>query len=525
MATSPAILAQEWSGHPKFSFVPCGPCGSVRFAWMATLFPSAAAATAMTDLNAVINHYNVAPEIWTAFTDKCGDPGNDLRMLGALPPQVIVAACQAAQLPSTRPLTAIQASQIGLVYRLARRILHLQAGGAWEEWVDIDPWNVPVSAATGRTTASTTTSTSMEKKEKERKLKMAQILDQGDDTEFVVESESSRSTWLQRLRTLTGGLPMEEEEPTIEQVSALLKRTVVMDLNPYADFGIFVPYGAKALRASKFRTYTLTPEGYAVKELQGPATYIQWRSCFRVYTTALLMLNIADLAPLRAYELFVEKLVRQFPTCWHLIYMAEDLARGSHSTRMRMMMSLDAKEGKGPKGWEEERPWNSVFRQLPQEEDFWRAQVYGPALTWLAHGGRGKAKTPAEQYAVSHLRDGLEAVQQEEEKEAGALGDGELKKNGNRARREARKRRRLADREELEQYRSRGDQGGKNKGGKGKQGGGKGQPQLCFGWNNGNGPCASLPPGQECLSRVKRIHKCTICGSPGHPSKDCTKKE
>ena len=97
---------------------------------------------------------------------------------------------------------------------------------------------------------------------------------------------------------------MEEEEPTIEQVSALLKRTVVMDLNPYADFGIFVPYGAKALRASKFRTYTLTPEGYAVKELQGPATYIQWRSCFRVYTTALLMLNIADLAPLRAYELF-----------------------------------------------------------------------------------------------------------------------------------------------------------------------------------------------------------------------------
>ena len=54
-----------------------------------------------------------------------------------------------------------------------------------EEWVDIDPWNVPVSAATGRTTASTTTSTSVEKKEKERKLKMAQILDQGDDTEFV----------------------------------------------------------------------------------------------------------------------------------------------------------------------------------------------------------------------------------------------------------------------------------------------------------------------------------------------------
>ena len=65
---------------------------------------------------------------------------------------------------------------------------------------------------------------------------------------------------------------------------------------------------------------------------------------------------------------------------------AEDLARGSHSTRMRMLMMMEAKEGRGPKGSEEDRPWNLVFRQLPQEEDFWRTQVYGPALTWLAHG-------------------------------------------------------------------------------------------------------------------------------------------
>ena len=113
---------------------------------------------------------------------------------------------------------------------------------------------------------------------------------------------------------------------------------------------------------------------------------------------------------------------------------------------------------------------------------------------------------------------------QEEEKGVSIQGDGEVKKD-NRARREARKRRRLAEREELETLRRQGGQGGKGKGGGGKKGEGKGQSQKCYGWNNGNGPCANLPPGQDCVSRVKREHKCTVCGSPGHPSKDCTKKD
>ena len=493
----------------------------MRFAFMATLFPSATAAAAMVDLNAVITHYNVPAPVWTAFTQRCGDPGNDLRMLGALPPQVIVAACQAAQLPTGDPLTAIQASQIGLVFRLARRILHLQAGGVWEEWVDTDPWSMTMAPPTSRPSSSAIVSTPVNK---ERKLKMAQVLDQGDDTEFTVEPESMRSTWLQGLRTMTGGLPPEEEGPTIEQLSALLKKTAVMDMAPYADFGGFVPYGSKALKESKFRTYVLTSEGYTTKELQGPANFTQWRACYRVYQTALLMLDIADLAVLHNYEIFMERLVRQFPTCWHLIYAAEHLARSSHSTRMKMLLQMDMKDGKpAPKGWDEARPWNSVFRQLPFEEEFWRTQVYSPALTWLAHGGRGKVKTPTEQFALGHLRDGLEAVSQEEEKGVSIQGDGEVKKD-NKARREARKRRRLAEREELETLRRQGGQGGKGRGGGGKKGEGKSQSQKCYGWNNGNGPCANLPPGQECVSRVKREHKCTVCGSPGHPSKDCTKK-
>ena len=194
---------------------------------------------------------------------------------------------------------------------------------------------------------------------------------------------------------------------------------------------------------------------------------------------------------------------------------------------MRTVALLEIRNGgTPPKLWEATRPWNAMFRQLPFEEDFWREQVHGPALAWLAHGGRGKPQTPAEAFAIGHLRDGLNAVRPEVERSHGEEDGGEpTKKKVNKARREARKRRIAAEREELEKYRK--HSGGDKKGGhapRGQKGDGKG-PQKCFGWNNGNGPCANLAPGQQCVSKVKREHKCTICDSPGHPSKDCPQKK
>lgn len=498
-----------------------------RFAWMATLFPPRDVALAMSTLSDLVNHYRITREVWAAFIDKCGDPLDDLRMLAALPALVITEACALAQLPDGTTLSAIQASQIGLVYRLARRILSTRAGEDWDSWVDQDPWSIATTTPPSRTTSSSLPATTTTALVKERKLKMTQVLDQADDSEFVVETEMVRSGWLQRVITLTGSHPQEEEEPTLEQVSALHKRAVTQDLAPYTDFGVWVPFGARALKASKFRSFIMTADGYVTKELQGPACFLQWRSCFRVFLTACLMLNLADQAILHAYEMFIERLTRQYPGAWHLIYQADDQARNSHITRMRTVALLEIRNGgTPPKLWEATRPWNAMFRQLPFEEDFWREQVHGPALAWLAHGGRGKPQTPAEAFAIGHLRDGLNAVRPEVERSHGEEDGGEpVKKNVNKARREARKRRIAAEREELEKYRK--HSGGDKKGGhapRGQKGDGKG-PQKCFGWNNGNGPCANLAPGQQCVSKVKREHKCTICDSPGHPSKDCPQKK
>lgn len=239
------------------------------------------------------------------------------------------------------------------------------------------------------------------------------------------------------------------------------------------------------------------------------------------------MLNIADQAVLHAYEMFVEKLSRQYPGAWHLIYQADDQARNSHITRMRTVTLLDIRNGSAPpKHGDAARPWNAMFRTLPFEEDFWREQVHGPALAWLAYGGRGRPQTPAEAFAVGHLREGLNAVKPEAEKTAGGDGGGDpVKRSANKVRREARKKRIASEREELEKFRklSGGDRKERE-----NQPGGKGDSkgsQKCFGWNNGNGPCANLSPGQQYVSKVKREHKCTICDSPGHPSKDCPQKK
>jgi hypothetical protein len=58
----------------------------------------------------------------------------------------------------------------------------------------------------------------------------------------------------------------------------LQKRLVTQDTAPYVDFAIFVPFGQRASKASKFRTYTLTATGYVTKDLPGPANFTQWRT-------------------------------------------------------------------------------------------------------------------------------------------------------------------------------------------------------------------------------------------------------
>ena len=431
-----------------------------------------------------------------------------MKLLAALPPEVVAASLSRARLPDGEFLTAIHASHVGLVYRLARRILHVRGGGDWDQWTDPSPWPENSPSTSSPTTATTTAATTGT----ERKLKMTQILDQGDDGDFIVEHEGMKAKWFQQHLQTTGGWPPEEEEPSLEQLSALHKRMNVQDIAPFADFAIFVPYGQRALRASKFRTFVASPSGYVTKELPGPASFVQWRACFRVFRTSMLMLDAMTMSTLHNYEAMIERLNRLYPTAWHLVYSADELARSSHSNRTRSKLVLDIKNGTpAPMNWDHTRPWDYVYQNLVVDDQFWQNQVHGPALAWVASGSKGMPKTPAEQIASASLRGGMSTI-------APAVEEVE---------RSPKRRRSNKDKKEPKKKRNGGD-GTEESPKKSTRPGGEPkakEKQKCFAWNNGNGPCGDLQPGQSCAAKIKREHKCTICNSPGHPSRSCPQKK
>eukprot|EP00971_Amphidinium_carterae_P330195 6463088-Amphidinium_carterae.1 len=95
------------------------------------------------------------------------------------------------------------------------------------------------------------------------------------------------------------------------------------------------------------------------------------------------MLKIASLAALTAYERFMEKLTRMWPTAWHLVYSADDKCRAEHLERIRRSVVLDEACGKPmPEGYDPEHPWSHCFMQAVSDEKFWSENVRHPAAAW-----------------------------------------------------------------------------------------------------------------------------------------------
>ena len=476
-----------------------------------------------TSTSSVLRFFAVNDNLWDAFCGAIGDPGEDLRLIAALPPEVIAESLAATRLPNGRRLTPVEAIQVGMVYRACHRLIHLQGGGGLDLWRDPNPWNDTATTSTTPTTPGPLSTTSSG----ERKLKFSQVLDQGDDTEFVCDSENAKAEFYTKYVNKMGGLPMDAEDPSIEQLCALQRRVQTLKQPPYVDFSVWVPYSKKYLRAAKYKSFIMQEDGsFLAKMTPGPSNYQRWQASFRLLRTALLMLDLISLNNILAWEAMVEKLTRQYPGAWHLVVAAEDRARGEYMSKSLARIKMELDQGaRPPHGWDVSRPWNEVWKQILQDRDYWNEQVHLPAMVWTSRGARGTPLTPVEEFAAENIKGGASSLQPEAERH-GKEEDPHPKRSTNKVRREAKKKRQVAEREELRQWRN-GGKGGKSssshQGGKGGKSGG-GSTELCFAWNNGNGLCGGLPPGEACKAKVPREHKCTKCGSPGHPSKDCQKK-
>eukprot|EP00972_Heterocapsa_arctica_P002637 387895-Heterocapsa_arctica.AAC.1 len=124
--------------------------------------------------------------------------------------------------PTPRDFTAVEAAQVGMVWRIARRLAFVAAGNTWATFLDVDPCEVAPAAQhdlrhVGPAVSTLTPALGM-------KVKIASILDQGDDGEVAQASATQVETWFQVYITVKRSYPAEEEEPTASQLTALHHR-------------------------------------------------------------------------------------------------------------------------------------------------------------------------------------------------------------------------------------------------------------------------------------------------------------
>ena len=142
-------------------------------------------------------------------------------------------------------------------------------------------------------------------------------------------------SWNQRYVQMMGDHPMEEEEPTDSQMAALDRRVNELGQAPYMDMGVWLPFGRRALKNQKLRSFFPVGDGtYVAREFPGPQNYIQWQASWKVFLVAAISLDICSLASLLMYEKQIERLTVQWPRNWNLIAHADDKARAERLERL-----------------------------------------------------------------------------------------------------------------------------------------------------------------------------------------------
>ena len=310
------------------------------------------------------------------------------RNMALLPPIVIKEAVKVAKLTEAgeeRLLTPVEAAQIGLVWRITRR----KVSENWASWADIDPFEDTGGAATPPRKVEETPTSNV------KKLKMAHVLDKGDESEFTVADAGHINKWFHNFVAIMHGQPDEEETPTNEQLSALNVRVAVQLGSPFADFAVFTPYARKTSRAHRFTAYLPQPDGsWLAKEIPGPSNFQAWLYCWRVFRVACLMLKVAHVMPLDRYQQKIEKLAMQWPTARHPVCPAEDKCRFERFNRLKSRIEFDIALGRpAPPLWDGRFPWSAIFLKAAEDdESYWDDNIRHLAMSWLAHGSRGAPK-------------------------------------------------------------------------------------------------------------------------------------
>ena len=326
------------------------------------------------------------------------------------------------------------------------------------------------------------------------KIRIGAVLDQASDREVPPLDHAVLTEMRGRYRHELGMAPMECEEVTDEQLTALAQVTRAGGC-PYADFGVWGPYGLRIAKKLRFTASFMDGTGmWRSKELPGPDSLGAWEQCWRVYRTAAIMAGIARPAVLDMYAARFRQRVQRYSWAWATACLADQRCRREWFEQERRRQESFHAANPELSALCTEMPWNSVFQAAAHAPEFWKDNLEEPAVLARVDGrgardggGRPRSRSPPARRA------------------GGAAPAAPAPKGGGKAR--------------------------NGKGGKGRANGAQGDPdarqtdgryfknqqglQLCFVWNRSPDGCSD----RSCPAA--RAHACEWCRG-NHRAIHCT---
>jgi hypothetical protein len=206
-------------------------------------------------------------------------------------------------------------------------------------------------------------------------VKLAHCIDQASDLEADTLTQDMIDAAYKRYDEREGGYPSPDLDPSVDQLSGLYHIVRTLNLAPYVDFAVFGPHSVRVARKMRLSGLVLNASGEFFRtELSGPVSYAQWESCFNVFKTCMIMLGFASPSALESYK----NLIRRYAatssdSCWALLYQSDVRARRELANTIRRKARDLAKGVPDSDGftYDDERPWEYVFRKMPCAYQFW----------------------------------------------------------------------------------------------------------------------------------------------------------
>jgi hypothetical protein len=325
----------------------------------------------------MVRHLAAIP--WTAWTEAIGNMKVNVHT--GTPELPVVTA---------GPPTAVEMGQVGSVRRISRILMGVDPSEAIVATAAASSGPAILPSLENGAAALPSTSGLAE-----RRIKISSVMDQGDDSEVrAMDPEMVRrlvAEWRQFEND--GEDPQEDEEATGDQLASLDFR-LRQGSTPFVDFAVWRPYGARFGRLLKFSTYQLLATGgYQTKEINGPASFDEWRKSWRVFAFAMIVLKAATRSKLEKYETRIARLNEQYPAYWWVIGVADIRMRSEHMERVRRKLARETAANLTPPGtstFNPEMPWDSVFREAARDDPYWYENVDKKALMFATQLRSGR---------------------------------------------------------------------------------------------------------------------------------------